>query len=97
MAEDWPGRRPEEWWIFERGGRDKPREHEAATLYAMGELHDTELAEVTAQWRQYYDKADNYIDAAQRRAWLKWAGIPPEFVKKWDAKRKRRASRRSAN
>jgi tripartite-type tricarboxylate transporter receptor subunit TctC len=36
------------------------------------------------------DKADNYIDAAQRRAWLKWAGIPPEFVKKWDAQHKRK-------
>jgi hypothetical protein len=56
----------------------------------MGELRDSELATVMAHWRDYYERADDY-EAAERRAWLKWTGIPPEFVKKWDAERKRRS------
>ena len=88
-----PGHRPQEF--YERG-RERPDENETAVLYAMVELRDRELAEVMAHWRDYHDRADDY-EAAERRAWLKWAGIPSEFVKKWDAKRKRRAARRSAN
>ena len=95
MAWTMPGHRPQEWWLYERG-RERPDENETAVLYAMGELRDRELAEVMAHWRDYHDRADDY-EAAERRAWLKWAGIPSEFVKKWDAKRKRRAARRSAN
>ena len=83
-----PGHRWPEWWLYERG-REPPDKNESAALYAMGELRGDELATVMAHWRDYFHRADDY-DAAERRGWFKWAGIPPELIKQWDAERKRR-------
>jgi hypothetical protein len=77
--------------------------HQAATLYAMGELDGAELEAVTANWRQAYEHAlepafsyntgDGWLEgAAARGAHYRWAGIPRELVKQWDAERKRRAA-----
>src|SRR5262249_46508302 len=72
------------------------------TVCEMAELSETELAEVIAEWREEYEKANEpnfgYCTGhgwlrgeAAKRARYRWAGIPPALVKKWDAERRRRA------
>jgi hypothetical protein len=82
-----PGKRPEEWWLYECG-RERP-DNEAAILYGMGELRDSELATVMKWWKSDFDKAEGHT-VAERRRWFKWAGIPPELVEQWDAEHQRR-------
>ena len=65
-------------------------------LYEAGLLGDDELL---PQWRTFYDKAQrpNFFyplgpgqflkGQAARTAQYKWAGIPPNVVKKWDRER----------
>jgi hypothetical protein len=55
-----PGRRPEEWWVYEK--QMKPPcacsdEHETALLFEMGELGPEEIAELEPQWREHYAQA----------------------------------------
>ena len=94
-----PGRRPPEWWVYERNlpipDIDTP---ECAVLFEMGELSGAELAALVIEWRRYYDQIQEYPyytlgpgsilegDAACA-AQYQWAGIPPEYIKKWDAQR----------
>jgi hypothetical protein len=52
LAMDAPGRRPHEWWLYERGR--KCPDNQAAALYRMGELSGAELAELMKCWRADY-------------------------------------------
>jgi hypothetical protein len=49
---DAPGRRPHEWWLYERVR--KCPDNQAAALYRMGELSGAELAELMKCWRADY-------------------------------------------
>jgi len=100
MRNQYPGSRPEEWWLYERQMPEPP--HQAAALYAMGELPGAELEQVKRDWRQRYENAlgpgfsyntgDGWLEgAAARRAHYRWAGIPRELIKQWDAERRRQA------
>ena len=58
MALAGPGRRPSEWWIYEKQREEPPGigdQHIA--LYEMGELSAAELNELTPRWREDYQKA----------------------------------------
>jgi hypothetical protein len=101
MRNQYPGSRPEEWWLYER--QMQQPSHQAAALYAMSELAGAELDQVMAEWRQRYEHgltpgfrynagADGWLQgAAARRAHHRWAGIPPDIVRKWDIERRRQA------
>jgi hypothetical protein len=100
MRDQYPGSRPEEWWLYERQMPEPP--YQAATLYAMGELAGAELEQVMRDWRQAYEHAlgpgfscntgDGWLRrAAARRTHHRWAGIPRELVKQWDVERRRQA------
>jgi hypothetical protein len=101
--EAYPGRRPPEWWCHDRGTAVPARPQQAAALYRMGELAGAELDQVMAEWRQRYEHgltpgfrynagADGWLQgAAARRAHHRWAGIPPDIVRKWDIERRRQA------
>jgi hypothetical protein len=100
MRNQYPGSRPEEWWLYER--QMQQPSHQAAALYAMGELAGAELDRVMRDWRQAYEHAlgpgfsydtgGGWLQgAAARRAHQRWAGIPRELVKQWDAERRRQA------
>jgi len=70
-------------------------------LYDMGELSDEELAELMPWWRRQYERAqqpdfhyclgvNNWLKgAAARKALYKWAGIPRDIIRKWNAERAR--------
>ena len=101
MRNQYPGSRPEEWWLYER--QTQQPSHQAAALYAMGELAGAELDQVMGEWRQTYEHAlrsgFSYNNGAggwreggaARRAYYRWAGIPPDVVRKWDIERRRQA------
>jgi hypothetical protein len=100
MRNQYPGSRPEEWWLYERQLPEPP--HQAAALYAMGELAGRELDQVMRDWRQAYEHAlgpgfsynsgGGWLEgAAARRAHYRWAGIPPDLARKWDVERRRQA------
>jgi hypothetical protein len=102
LRNEYPGRRPEEWWLYEREMQPPSRQDEAATLYAMGELTGSELNQVVGEWRQHYEHAlgprfsyntgATWLQGASaRRAHYRWAGIPPALVRQWDAERRRQA------
>jgi hypothetical protein len=70
-------------------------------LYKMGELRADELAELLQEWRRHYERAQEpgftyclgqkngrpeWLEgAAARKALYRWAGIPAEIVRKWNA------------
>jgi hypothetical protein len=100
MRNQYPGSRPEEWWAYERQMAEP--EHQAAALYAMGELAGAELDQVMRDWRRHYEHARgsgfSYNTGGRwlggttaRRAHYRWAGIPRELVKQWDSERRRQA------
>ncbi len=57
MANHFAGRRPPEWWLYERQMQPPSHPEEAATLYAMGELAGEERNEVMRYWRDQYERA----------------------------------------
>jgi hypothetical protein len=56
MAECDPGRRPPEWWEYEKK-MPRPQEREAEALFEMGELREAELAKLMPIWREQYEHA----------------------------------------
>jgi hypothetical protein len=91
------GRRPWGWWAFEA---DAPRhpgyDRERSTLYEAGLLGAEEAAELLADWRHEFDRANgadffccvggkNLRGAAARHEHFKWADIPPALVEAWSA------------
>jgi hypothetical protein len=90
------GRRPREWWAYETEAR-RPTDSgdETIALYEMGELTEAELAELMPDWRARYEQAQSpnfrYCTGngwlkgdAAKQALYRWAGVPPEVVRKWD-------------
>ena len=69
----------------------------------MGELSEDELAELMPRWREDYAKAQQpsffyckgqgqfLKGAAARREHYRWAGIPRDLIKQWNAERARRS------
>lgn len=51
------GRRPPEWWLYEKGLPQPDRDREAATLLEMGELGKSELAGLMKEWRERWEQA----------------------------------------
>jgi hypothetical protein len=104
LANEMTGHRPLEWWLYEKQ-RDPPAEYsnQPTVLYSMGELSEAEIESAMQGWRYYYAQAQDpeffvclgpgeFIEGAKaRRFHYKWAGIPRELVRKWNAERKRRA------
>jgi hypothetical protein len=103
LANAMSGHRPEEWWIYEKGRRSPGRD-ETAVLYSMGELSKAETENAMRMWRFYYAQTQDpefslalepgkFLEgAAARRAHFKWAGIPRELIKAWNAEHKRQAT-----
>ena len=105
LARAGAGRRPPEWWAYESPVPcpcvfDGPRE--CRVLYEIGELSEEEIEALTPEWRRHYERSHEPLfgyckgpgkwleGPAARRALYKWAGIPREFIRKWDAERARR-------
>jgi hypothetical protein len=82
MARDVPGRRPDEWWLYERKCNRPAKQ--ATALYAMGELRGGELETLMKQWRGHFERMED-CTAAERRAYLKMLDVPPDVVATWDA------------
>ncbi len=99
LAQTRAGRRPEEWWEYEAPFDYPGYDDETVALYRAGLLTEEELAELTPWWREQYDKATepdfSYTvgpgkilkGEAARKAHYRWACIPPNIVKRWDAER----------
>src|SRR5262245_50128157 len=93
MAACGPGRRPEEWWLYELGR--EPPENETQMLYTMGALRSDELHRLMKWWRSHYDEANEVITSPshgiirkspqERREYLDHHCVPPELVKQWDS------------
>lgn len=90
------GRRPEEWWHYERG-MPQP-DHQTSWLYDHDELSKAELTELLPYWRDKYDTSwdadfgDRRLEAAAaRKAWYKMFDIPAAIIRQWDAERRRSA------
>jgi hypothetical protein len=98
-----PGRRLQAWWQYEAPIVWPGLDRERSTLYAPGLLGEAEKAELEAEWRREFDRAqepgfslclgpgDWLEGAAARRAHYRYADIPRELVKRWTAERKRQA------
>jgi hypothetical protein len=97
------GRRLQAWWRYEAPIPWPGLDRERSTLYQAGLLGDDEKAELEAEWRRQFDRAQapdfwlclgpNEIleGAAARRAHYREADLPRELVKRWTAERKRQA------
>jgi hypothetical protein len=100
MADFGAGRRPEEWWLYEKG-RARPK-NETQGLYAMGELRGGELAQCMKWWRTAYEDANEVFTVgsygtirktpAERQAYLDFHNVPRELVAQWDAERAKGAA-----
>jgi len=86
-----PGRRPVEWWLYDKGWSDRPDLHgQTAILLQMGELTKAELAQLMVWWRMDFEDAyGDYVEAQERRERLR--GIPRPILAQLRAERKRRA------
>lgn len=96
-----PGKRPPEWWAYESPVPRDPDFDvpECGQLYAVGELSDEELKALLPDWKRNYDRAqrpkvfhclgpDKFLTGrAARLAIYKWAGIPAEYIRRWDRER----------
>jgi hypothetical protein len=101
-----PGRRLLAWWQYDAPGlglRWPGYDRERSTLYEAGLLADEEKAELLADWRQAFDKAQRLdlgycigpgrwlTGERARRAYYAWVDIPAELVQKWTEEHQRRA------
>jgi hypothetical protein len=92
-----PGRRPPEWWQYERHMEAPALDDQAAVLLAMGELAEHELKTLMGWWRDAYAPAYEPGMPSQARKWH-LRGIPRPILAKLRAERKTRArARTSAN
>ena len=60
LANAGPGRRPSEWWLYEKQRRQPlgvGDQH--VTLFEMGELSAAELAKLMPRWREEYERAND--------------------------------------
>jgi hypothetical protein len=98
-----PGRRPWAWWCFEPHEIAWPGyDAERSTLFTHGLVSDEEKAQLLADWKGQFDKAqargfaltlgpgEVLYGAAARRAHYEWADIPAALVKQWTAEHRRR-------
>jgi hypothetical protein len=105
LARAHSGDRPPEWWAYESPvprpcALDGPRE--CQVLYEIGELSKDEIEALMPEWRRHYERSHephfsycagqgNWLEGTPaRRALYRWAGIPREFIKQWDAERRAR-------
>jgi hypothetical protein len=70
-------------------------------LYEIGELSEEEIEALTPEWRRHYERSHEphfaycaglgkWLEGAPaRRALYRWAGIPRDLIKQWDAERVR--------
>ena len=91
LAGHGPGRRPFGWHEFE-GGPNLPYDYdrERSLLFERGLLGESEKAELIAEWRREFQRAEQLDDAIRRAKHLKWADIPASLLKRWRAERRRR-------
>ena len=95
MSSAGAGRRPEEWWLYEKG-RKQPK-NQTQVLYTMGELRGAELARLMEWWRDAYKDAYEVFTVGhfgtirktpeERQAYLDFHNVPRELVAQWDAER----------
>jgi hypothetical protein len=97
------GRRPAAWWDYDSPiPRPSCRDDDARALYEAGLLSADEVAALMPEWRRHYERSHDprfgytlgpgeiLYGAPARRALYKWAGMPRELIRKWDAERARR-------
>jgi hypothetical protein len=112
MAAVGAGHRPIEWWKYEtEATRPRDSGEATIALFEMGEFTEAELAELMPKWRERYEQANDpeypnfsYLAAGgvrltgleAKQAFYRWAGIPPEVVRKWDAERDAQSNTRPA-
>jgi hypothetical protein len=93
------GKRPQAWWLYEAPvelyypGPD----YERSTLFEFGLLAETERAELLANWRREFNRANapgffycagagKFLDGEEARAaHYRWADIPDTLVEEWSA------------
>ena len=100
MSSAGAGRRPEEWWLYEKG-RKQPK-NQTQVLYTMGELRGGELAKLMEWWRDAYKDAYEVFTVGhfgtirktpeERQAYLDFHNVPRELVAQWDAERAKGAA-----
>ena len=86
MSSAGAGRRPEEWWLYEKG-RKQPK-NQTQVLYTMGELRGAELARLMEWWRDAFTVGHFGTirkTPEQRQAYLDFHNVPHELVAQWDA------------
>lgn len=104
MAHRHAGTRPDGWWCYESPIPYPGYERERSALYEAGLLSAEEVAEVTAWWREQYDRGcapefrcvrgpnDLLQGEAARAAHHSWADIPAALVEQWERDRARPAA-----
>ena len=53
------GKRPEEWWLYEKSMEPPERDYEPRKLYEMGELAGVELERCLTRWRDDLEAGEN--------------------------------------
>jgi hypothetical protein len=96
------GRRPWAWWALESAISFPGYDRERAVLFEAELLGEEERAELEAEWRQAFEKAQapdfwlclgpgrHLYGAPARRRHYRWADIPRSLLKEWTAERRRR-------
>jgi hypothetical protein len=85
-----PGRRPPEWWCYEKGFDEPPSpDEEAALLYELGELSAREFEQLEIQWRDDFEQAQE-LEPEQREERYRWAGIPKAVIRRLTAKARKK-------
>ncbi len=96
LARGSPGKRPPLWWRYQSPERRDRSIEQCRQLFDMGELDDAEIEKLLPLWEHAYRMATRpghmhclgpgeFLEGrAAREATLMWAGIPQEFVDKWD-------------
>jgi hypothetical protein len=99
LANSPSGKRPPLWWRYESPEpRDRDRA-ECLQLFDMGQLSAAEVEDLLPFWERHYRRAvqpdhshclgpGEFLEGRKaREATLAWAGVPQEFIDKWDGKK----------